>query len=72
MPPLFAEYIYPAYTPLSREADWEDIYLNRFIAKARYSDTEDPAAYEELRATSNLDNYALKTMTHLRIYFPIP
>ena len=72
VPPLFAEYIYPAYTPLSREADWEDIYLNRFIAKARYSDAEDPAAYDDLHATSNLDNYALKNMTHLRIYFPIP
>jgi hypothetical protein len=76
IPPLFTDYLYPAYVPLSgklkdgTQVTGADVFLDRFTVRARYSDSADPAQYELLRPTAPLTFEALKDMTHLRIYFP--
>lgn len=77
LPPLFTDYFYPAFSPaftasgeLNDDINGAAVFLDRFTVRARYSDAEDPQRYILLREADIIDNYALKTMTHLRIYFP--
>lgn len=77
LPPLFTDYFYPAFTPAfnadgttNEEVTGAAVFLDRFTVRARYSDAEDPQKYILLREADLIDNYALKTMTHLRIFFP--
>jgi hypothetical protein len=77
LPPLFNDYFYPAFTPalnpdgsVNEDRLGAEVFLDRFTVRARYSDAEDPAAYVLMKPTANLDNFALKFMTHLRVYFP--
>lgn len=77
LPPLFSDYLYPAYIPAVDEyGDPNDavsameIYLGRFTVRGRYSDSDDPEEYVLLHEADYLNNYALKNLTHVRIYFP--
>jgi hypothetical protein len=77
LPPLFTDYLYPAFTPAfnadgttNQDVTGAAVFLDRFTVRARYSDAEDPRAYMLLREADGLDNFALKTLTHLRVYFP--
>ncbi|MEZ5338330.1 MAG: hypothetical protein R3F46_08690 [bacterium] len=77
LPPLFTDYLYPAFTPafnedgsVNEDVSGAAVFLDRFTVRARYSDSEDPAQYELLHEMVNLDHDALEKMTHLRIYFP--
>ena len=77
LPPLFTDYFYPAFTPafnpdgsVNEDAHGASVFLDRFTVRGRYSDSEDPAEYVLLKPTASLDNYALKTLTNIRIYFP--
>jgi hypothetical protein len=77
LPPLFTDYFYPAFSPaFTAEGELNDdisgaaVFLDRFTVRARYSDADDPQAYTLLREADLIDNFALKTMTHLRVYFP--
>jgi hypothetical protein len=76
LPPLFTDYLYPAWVPDSGKlADGEQvtgakIFLSRCTVRARYSDSPTPDEYELLRETRPLSFECLATMTNLRIYFP--
>jgi len=77
LPPLFSDYLYPAYIPAVDEwgepndaVSAMEIYLGRFTVRGRYSDSDDPEEYVLLHEADYLDNYALKHLTHVRIYFP--
>lgn len=77
LPPLFTDYLYPAFTPafntdgsVNESVKGAAVFLDRFTVRARYSDSEDPTKYELLWEMNNLDYNALENMTHLRIYFP--
>jgi hypothetical protein len=77
LPPLFTDYLYPAFTPafnddgsVNEEVQGAAVFLDRFTVRARYSDSANPDQYELLQEMVNLDHDALKNMTHLRIYFP--
>lgn len=77
LPPLFTDYFYPAFTPAfnadgttNEEVTGAAVFLDRFTVRARYSDAEDPGKYILLREADLIDNYALKTLTHLRVFFP--
>ena len=79
LPPLFKDYLYPAWNPpdlgnvqyqhYPPEVDSVK-YLDSFTVLGRYADAEDPDEYMLLREAEYLDHYALKNLTHLRIYFP--
>ncbi len=76
-PPLFSDYIYPAWIPAVDEdgqpndaVSAMEIYLGRFTVRGRYSDAEDPEQYVLLHEAEYLDHYALKNLTHVRVYFP--
>jgi hypothetical protein len=77
LPPLFSDYIYPAWTPSfnadgtpTTEVMGADVYLSRFNVKARYSDEADPGAWVPMRPKEGLDNEAFVTLTGIRLYFP--
>ena len=77
LPPLFTDYLYPAFTPafnedgsVNEDVTGAEVFLDRFTVRARYSDSEDPTQYELLWEMDNLDYNALENMTHVRIYFP--
>jgi hypothetical protein len=76
LPPLFSDYIYPAYVPLDgrlpdgEQVNGAQVFLSRCTVRARYSDSPHPEEYELLRETRPLTFEALKDMTNLRIYFP--
>ncbi|MCB1219334.1 MAG: hypothetical protein H7A35_11050 [Planctomycetales bacterium] len=77
LPPLFTDYLYPAFTPafnadgsVNEDVQGAAVFLDRFTVRARYRDSEDPTQYELLRESVYLDYDALETMTHVRIYFP--
>jgi hypothetical protein len=77
LPPLFSDYLYPAFNPMLSEdgsvneaVNGAAAFLSRFTVRARYSDDADPAAYVLLHPAVGLNHEALKTLTHLRIYFP--
>jgi len=77
LPPLFTDYLYPAYIPAvdedgepNDEVSAMEIYLGRFTVRGRYSDADDPDEYVLMHEESSFDNYALKHLTHVRIYFP--
>jgi hypothetical protein len=71
LPPLFTDYLYPAWTPSdSTDPRAADTYLSRFTVRARYSDDPDPTKYVLLHEQSGLNNLAFKTLSHLRVYFP--
>ncbi len=77
LPPLFTDYLYPAFTPafngdgsVNQDVQGAEVFLDRFTVRARYRDGDDPTQYELLRESLMLDHDALETMTHLRIYFP--
>lgn len=75
-PPLFSDYLYPAYIPAVVDGEPNDaltpmeIYLGRFTVRGRYADSDDPDEYRLLEEAVYLDHYALKYLTHIRIYFP--
>ena len=76
LPPLFSDYLYPSYTPpltdeASDAASAMEVYLSRFTVRGRYSDADDPEEYVILREESPYNNYCLKYLTHVRIYFPV-
>ena len=72
LPPLFTDYLYPAWTAADTSNDPRsaDTYLSRFTVRARYSDDPEPSKYVLIHEKHGLDNLAFKTMTHVRIYFP--
>lgn len=77
LPPLFSDYLYPSYIPSVIDGEPNDavsameIYLSRFTVRGRYADADDPEMYRILNEETYLDHYALKNLTHLRIYFPV-
>jgi len=76
LPPLFSDYLYPSYTPVNEDgesgaASAMETYLSRFTVRGRYSDAEDPEQYVILREESSYNNFCLKYLTHVRIYFPV-
>ncbi|MCC7478575.1 hypothetical protein IT575_08975 [bacterium] len=77
--PLFNDYLYPAFTPamnpdgtVNEAIQGADAFLDRFTVRGRYSDSPDPAKYELLRESVERVDDGLKTLTHVRIYFPRP
>jgi hypothetical protein len=77
LPPLFTDYFYPAFTPalnadgtINDEVTGAKVFLDRFTVRARYSDADNPEEYIPIREADLIDNYAFKTLTHLRVYFP--
>jgi hypothetical protein len=72
LPPLFTDYLYPAWTAAddSNDPRAADTYLSRFTVRARYSDDPDPSKYVLMHDKHGLDNLAFKSLTHIRIYFP--
>src|SRR5205823_11515023 len=71
LPPLFTDYLYPEFTPTDSElVSGADVFLSRFTVRARYSDDPDPGKYVPMHEASGLNGLALKTLTHIRIYFP--
>jgi hypothetical protein len=77
LPPLFTDYLYPAWNPPPASGQSQHYppdadaakYLNSFTVLGRYADSADPAQYELLHS-SQYDHFALKNLTHIRIYFP--
>ena len=77
LPPLFSDYLYPAFTPamnpdgtVNEDISGAAAFLDRFTVRGRYADADDPEEYILLRPYTMLHNAALQELTHLRIYFP--
>ncbi len=78
LPPLFKDYLYPAWNPPPADERQQSYppdasaakYLDSFTVLGRYSDSADPTQYEVLHS-AEYDHFALKNITHIRIYFPL-